>query len=169
MRAPTLFVVTSLVLGAAACASVERGPPVPTPPVIVSAPAPIENHDWFFGDEDDEAGLSYGLDESDDVWLTLSCHRGSGRLELSRPVGAGHPAEIFVESGDRAATYPAVAETSELHEGQLLIAEAGAGDPVFQQFRQTGWMIVQGPDYRDALVPQPESGSRIERFFAFCG
>lgn len=167
MRAAALLMLTGLALGAAACASVE--PPPATTPSIPPAPAPIENHDWFFDNDEDQAGLSYGLDESDDVWLSLHCRQDSARLELSRPVGAGHPMAISVESGGEAATYPARSEPSELHDGVFLIADAGTRDPVFQQFRRTGWMIVLGPDARDPMVPHPETETSIERFFAFCG
>lgn len=166
MRVPVLFVLTSLALGASACATVERTPASVT---VAAAPDPIENHDWYFGSDEGQAGLSYGLDESDDVWLSLSCHQGSGRLELSRPVDSGHPLEISVASGGETATYPAVSEPSELHDGVFLIAAANTRDPVFQHFRQTGWMTVQGPGYRDAMVPHPASRPNIERFFSFCG
>lgn len=164
MRAPVLIILTGLTLGAAACATVE-----PRPSPVASAPPPIEYHDWFFGTEEGLAGLSYGLDESDDVWLSLTCRPGSGRLELTRPVDTGHPLTISVESGGETGTYRATSEPSELHDGVFLVAEASASDPVFRRFRQTGWMIVQGPGYRDAMVPQPGSAPHIERFFTFCG
>ncbi len=166
MRIPVLIVLTGLALGATACATIET--PVDPPPVS-SAPAPIENHDWFFQTEDGDAGLAYGLDESDDIWLSLSCRQGSGRLELVRPVGADHPLTISVESGGDTETYPATSEPSELHDGVYLTAQAPARDPVFQRFRRTGWMAVLGPDYRGVMVPQPASTPNIERFFAFCG
>lgn len=170
MRAPILFVLTGLAFGAAACATVETPATAPPgSPEIVSAPAPIVNHDWFFGVDQGEAGLAYGLDESDDIWLSLTCRQGSGRLELLRPVGAEHPPLISLESGGETGTYPATSEPSELHEGVFLVAQAAAGDPVFRRFRQTGWLIVLGPDYRDAMVPHPASSPNIERFFAFCG
>ncbi len=167
MRAPILIVLSGLVLGTAACAT-DVPAPAPSPPIL-SPPAPIENHDWFFGTEDGQAGLTYGRDESDDIWLGLSCRRGSGRLELSRPVDDRHPLTLTVESGGESARYPATSEPSELHEGVFLIAEAGTGDPVFRQFRQTGWMSVIEPNGRHAMVPHPATEPDIGRFFAFCG
>ncbi|MGV8928360.1 MAG: hypothetical protein ACOH1E_01285 [Brevundimonas sp.] len=167
MRAPVLILLTGLTLGATACATVEPDPASVS--VAAAAPDPIDNHDWFFASEDNEAGLTYGLDESDDVWLGLSCHRGSGRLQLSRPVDSRHPLTLSLESGGETGQYPATTEPSELHDGVFLIAEAGARDPVFRQFRQTGWMVILGPDDRDAMVPHAASAPDIERFFAFCG
>ena len=166
MRLRVLIVLSGLALSAGACAIVE---PVPAPALIVSAPAPIEDHDWFFSTDGDQAGLSYGLNESDDVWLSLGCRRGSGRLDLIRPVEAGHPLTISVESGGEAGVYPATPEPSELHDGVFLVAQARARDPVFQQFRQTGWMVVLGSNDRNTMVPYPGSEPNIERFFAFCG
>ena len=117
MRAPVLIALTVVAQTAAACATVE---PVAAPPAVVSAPPPTENHDWFLGIEEDQAGLDYGLEESDDIWLSLSCRRSSGRLELSRPVGVGHPPTITVESGGLIGTYSATSESSELHDGVFL-------------------------------------------------
>lgn len=123
----------------------------------------------MFGTGEGRAGLAYGLKESDDVWFGLSCQRGTGRLELSRPVDHRHPLTISVEAGGETGRYPARSEPSEVHEGVFLMAEASTRDPVFQQFRQTGWMTVGEPNDRHAMVPQPASRPNIERFFAFCG
>ena len=80
MRAPVLIVLSGLLLGASACATVET--PAELAPAVVSsgAPAPVADHDWFYHRDGEEARLAYGLAESDDLRLGLDCRQGSGRL-----------------------------------------------------------------------------------------
>ena len=171
MRMRALVVLSALAVSAAACATVEPAAPAPEPPAAAEggAPSPIAGHDWFFNSDGDEAALAYGLDESDDVWLGISCRRGGGRLQFQRPAAHDDPKVIALESGGETETYPARSEPSELHEGVFLISEASASDPVFQRFRRTGWLAVYGDGERSPMVPHPGSVDRIERFFAFCG
>ncbi|HYC66775.1 hypothetical protein [Brevundimonas sp.] len=170
MRAPALLVLSGLALGAAACAGVEPAPPAASPlSAPATAPAPIENYDWLFFEEGDEASLGFGLDESDDVWLDLDCRRGSGRLVLVAPAGPDAPRLVRLEAGGERAAYRAEVEASELHEGVFLIADAPTADPVFQRFRALGWMTIEQEGEAHAMVPHPGSAARIERFFAFCG
>lgn len=172
MRVRALFVLSALTVGAAACATAEAPAPAPAPaepPSAGGAPSPIDGYDWFFHADGDEAGLTYGLDESDDVWLGISCRRGGGRLDLQRPAASDDPPVIALESGGETEVYPARSEPSELHEGVFLIGEAPTSDPVFQRFRRTGWLALYGEADRSAMVPHPGSIDRIERFFAFCG
>lgn len=171
MRAPALLVLSGLALGAAACAAVEPVAPAtaPTAPSLAGPPAPIENYDWRFFEDGDEASLGFGLDESDDVWLDLDCRRDSGRVALVAPAGPEAPRAIRLEAGGERAAYPAEAETSELHEGVFLSAEAPTADPLFQRFRALGWMTIEQEGEAQAMVPHPGSTARIERFFAFCG
>lgn len=169
MRAPVLIVLSGLMLGAAACATVEA-PAEPAPAVASSgAPAPVPDHDWFYHRDGDAARLVYGLAESDDLRLGLDCNQGSGRLALSAVGGPRARAEIHVEAGGETERFPAQSEPSELHEGVFLTAEADADSPVFQRFRRVGWLALWVDGERQAYAPHPESGPNIERFFAFCG
>lgn len=167
MRLPVLFAVAGLTLGVAACATVE------TPPVLkdASAPQPLERYDWIYFADGDEASLAYGVDETDDVWLDLSCRRGSGQVMLGRSVSDAEPHVIALESGGDTERYQARFEPAhpEHDDGGYLISEAAASDPVFLRFRSTGWLALYGDDYRTPMVAHPGSEARIERFFAFCG
>jgi len=166
MRPALLPAIAGLALSVAACATDPSAPPSAPPS---SSPTPIEAHDWFFSSEDDHAALAYGLADSDDVWLGLSCQAGAGRLEIIRPVDVGHPMSISLESGGDTETYPAAAHPSDLHEGPVLTAGASTDDPVFRRFRRVGWLAVYGADYRIPMAPHPQSAPYIERFFTFCG
>ena len=170
MRAPTLFVLSALAVGAAACATVEPPPAAPTPPPAAGpAPLPVEGYDWFYSTDEDTARLAYGLAESDDLKLGFDCRRGAGRLEMVAIAAKGAKPEIHVESGGETERFPASSEPSQLHDGVFLSAEASTAEPVFQRFRGVGWLAQWRDGAREAYAPQPGSAANIERFFAFCG
>jgi hypothetical protein len=169
MRARALFILSALALGAAACATVEPADS-PTPqPVAGGAPLPVEGYDWFYSTDEDTARLAYGLAESDDLKLGFDCNRGAGRLEMVAIAEKGAKAEIHVESGGEIKRFPASSEPSQLHDGLFLSAGASTAEPVFQRFREAGWLAQWRDGEREAYAPQPGSGANIERFFAFCG
>lgn len=165
MRVLALFALTGLALAAAACATVE-----PTPPSSVAvAPTPVEGYDWFFHQDAAAARLAYGLEASDDLRLGLDCERASGRLSLSASGPKGAELEIQVESGGETERFAARSESSELHDGVFLTAEADTDAPVFQRFRRLGWLAIWQDGARQAYAPHPRSAPNIEKFFAFCG
>lgn len=133
-----------------------------------SAPAPIAGYDWFYHADAGEASLAYGLKDSDDLRLGLSCNQGRGELELNATAPTG-TREIRLESGGDTETFAAEGEPSELHEGDFLIARSKTDTPVFQRFRRVGWLAQWHGDSRETYVPHAASLPDIERFFAFCG
>lgn len=170
MRALFPVLLAGLALGATACTTTpEATTAEPAPLPAAPAPAPIEDYDWFFYSDADEASLVFGVDETDNVWLDLECRRGAGTLDMVAPAATDAPRTIRLEAGGETAAYAAAAETSELHEGVFLIASAPAADPVFRRFRETGWMTIEQAGEPHAMVPHPGSAGNIERFFAFCG
>lgn len=168
MRARALLVLSSLAMGAAACATVEPPAEAP-PPTPGAAPPPVDGYDWFYNTDDDTARLAYGLAESHDLKLGFDCRRGTGRLEMVAIADKGAKAEISLESGGETARFPAEAEPSQLHDGVFLSVGATTAEPVFQRFRRVGWMAQWRDGEREAYAPQPGSAANIERFFAFCG
>jgi hypothetical protein len=168
MRPSLVIVLSALTVGAAACAGTPGTPGAPSP-VLASAPSPVEDYDWFLYEDGDDARLSYGLAESDDLRLGLDCHKGAGRLTLSAVAPPGSPAEIYLESGGDTERFAAKAEPSEVSEGVFLSAKARTDLPVFQRFRRLGWLALWRDDERQAYAPHPGSADRVERFFAFCG
>lgn len=165
--------MATIALSALSLAACAGGPEAPAPVLAASsgAPSAVEGYDWFFNaePESEEVSLSYGMAETDDVPMDLSCRRGSGDLLLLRPVPSGRPSRIMIESGGDTETYPAQAEASPLHEGDFLTASAKAADPVFQRFRRVGWLAVLDGDDRSMMASHPGSAGRVEQFFAACG
>lgn len=168
MRVPALLVLSGLALGLAACNTTDTtGEPAVEP--LASAPQPVEGYDWFYHVDGDDARLAYGLAESDDLRLGMDCRRGGGRMELSATSQDVSAKEIHVESGGDTERFPAQSEPSQLHDGAFLTAQARTNEPVFQRFRQVGWLALWHGDEREAYAPHPQSRDNIERFFAFCG
>lgn len=150
-----------MLIALAACAT------APASPVSTeaSAPQPLAGHDWFLS-LDERPGLMYGAENSDDVWLVLTCEPGTSIFDLAQPAIEPHP--IQVESGGDTETYPAEPAPSDLHD-LLLTARVDKTDPVFQRFRRVGWLATWTEGRRAMMVPQPGSVGRIESFFAACG
>lgn len=167
MRSPTILALALLAATASACAT--AAPDAPAGAVSGGSPAPVDGYDWFFHSDEAGARLAYGVAESDDLRLGLDCDRGSGRLTLSGNAPIGAKAEFHIESGGETERFPARAEPAQLNDGVFLSGEASAGAPVFQRFRQVGWLAMWQDGKREAYAPHPGSAPDIERFFAFCG
>ena len=167
MRVPALLLLSGLALTTAACNTTDTGGPMAEP--LASAPQPVEGYDWFYHTDGEDARLAYGLAESDDLRLGMDCRRGAGRLELSAPSQDEGTKEIHIESGGDTERFPAQSEPSQLHDGVFLTATARGNEPVFQRFRQVGWLAQWHGNEREAYAPHPQSRDNIERFFAFCG
>ncbi|MGA0544126.1 hypothetical protein ACO2Q1_02505 [Brevundimonas sp. VNH65] len=162
--APLAALAAASVL-AAACSTTT---PAPTPPAASGAPMPVAGLDWHLTVDEPEAKLAYGIAESDELKLGLTCEKGSGRLEINamRPAGAR---DLYLESGGETERFSARAEPSELHEGVFLSAQSRTSHPVFQRFRKVGWLADLQGDRRETYAPHAASAPDIERFFAFCG
>ena len=165
MRLSSLLIASGLVLSAAACATAPSAP-IETGSTPDAGPAPLADHDWFFHDSDGEGRLMYGAQDSDVIWVILTCDQGSGALKVLQPAVEPHP--IRLESGGDTETYQAEALPDELHD-LMLSAPAAVSDPVFQRFRRVGWMATWGEAGRVMMAAQPGSLPRITDFFAFCG
>lgn len=168
MRLPVLLALSGIALSMAACNTTGAGEGSASG-ALVSAPQPIAGYDWFYHADGDDARLAYGLAESDDLKLGMDCRRGAGRLELSATSQDDDAKEIHIESGGDTERFPAQSEPSQLHDGVFLTATARSNEPVFQRFRQVGWLALWHGDEREAYAPHPQSRDTIERFFTFCG
>lgn len=159
-------VIVAAVLASAGLAACATAPGRPAPDA--SAPAPVEGYDWFLNRDETALSLAYGVAESDEVKLSMECAAGSGDLVLTAPGAAGER-EIHLESGGDTERYAAEGETSQIHDGDFLTAEAAAGDPVFRRFRRLGWIAAWKGGAREVYAAHPGSAARVEAFFAACG
>lgn len=163
-RLAATLAVATCGLAMAACATTA------TPPAAASSgtPMPVTGLDWHLTIDEPGAKLAYGIEESDELKLGLTCERGTGRLEINamRPANTR---ELHLESGGETERYRARAEPSGLHEGVFLSAQARTADPVFQRFRKVGWLADLQGGRRETYAPHAAAAPSIEQFFAFCG
>lgn len=154
-------------LGLAACST--TAPTVEVEGAVASsAPLPQEGYDWHLNSDDSEISLAYGMADTDDVPLDLSCEAGSKSLNLLLNVEKGHPLRIDLESGGDTQTYRAMAEPSPMTDGVDLTATVRSDDPVFLRFRKLGWLAVHTGENRRPLVATPAALPQIARFFEIC-
>lgn len=161
------------VLGLAALISMGLGacsttPAPPSSGLSSGAPLPVAGYDWHLNQDEGEASLSYGIAETDDVPLDLSCGAGSGSVTILLNTAKGSPHRISLESGGDTETYRATAERSPLSDGLDLTASAPSDDPVFTRFAQLGWLAVNKGSDRQTMVATKEQLAPIQRFFEFC-
>lgn len=166
-RAPLIAVlVIGAVLALTACASVETQTAT-SARTATASPVPIPGYDWFLHQHANQASLSYGLKDSDDLRLGLECLRGAGRVELSAVAATGVRA-IFLESGGETERFAAQGEASQLHDGDFLTAKTKTDLSVFQRFRRIGWLAQWQGEQREIYAAHAASFPNIERFFSFC-
>lgn len=167
MRPRSILVLA--VLGTVAASGLSACSTTPAPTALASSsPLPVSGYDWHLNHDEAETSLAYGVAETDDVPLDLSCQPGSGRLDILHTVDKGQPYQIALESGGDTETYSAKAEPSALHDGVDLTASAASNDPVFLRFRKLGWLAVHTDKARLTLVAQPGTLPQIEHFFSLC-
>lgn len=167
LRLTRLALCLAAVSAATACAT-RPDAPVAEMATTTGAPVPMRGYDWFLNRDDDEVSLAYGVANSDDVKLHLSCQAGAGALELT--ASADKPGrEIHLESGGDTERYAATSEPAVVHDGELLTARARTQDPVFQRFRRLGWIAAWSDDERHMYAAHPQAKAEIEQFFAVCG
>ncbi|CAN5314166.1 hypothetical protein BH10PSE2_BH10PSE2_20530 [soil metagenome] len=154
------------ILGIAACASGHAIPRVALP-VEAAAPSPVAGYDWFYDDGPDEVRLTYGVESSDDVRLSLACRPGSSALSLTAETHGGTSA-IVLESGGETERFTARSEPSALSDGEFLTADGPSKAPVFLRFRRLGWLAIWEGETRTILAAHPQSTAGIERFFTRC-
>ena len=162
--------VVALAMLAAGCASTGTEPtPIDPLPPTYAAPSPIEGRDWHLTQYWDQSTLAFGVAETDDVDLTLTCSDGSGWVSLLRDAPDAAPREFRLEAGADSGLFVAESEPSMLTDGQILTTEVAADEAVLRSFRSLGWLASWTGDDREGYAPQPGSEGNIERFFAACG
>jgi len=163
MRPRALSSLLAATASLAACATAPSATPGR------AAPVPIDGYDWILHRDGDDARLSYGVAESDDVRLALDCARGAGSVALTVLAGPDAAPEIVLESGGETESFIANSEEDLLHDGLILTAEADADSPIFQRFRRTGWLAARRGGTLEVYATHPGSGERVDGFFDFCG
>ena len=120
---------------------------------------------WVSGDD----SIAYLAPETDNVWIELSCPRGSGRIRIDEPTRDRPTSTIMLVSGDIVESYAATMRRADEEPGlpPCAAADTNSGSPLMERFRRTGELKYQGGS---AMVVHTEGERRlIEAFFASCG
>ncbi len=112
--------------------------------------------------------ISYMQDETDNVWITLHCDQGAGRIRIEEPLRDQPTSAITLVSGDITETYAATMghADEELGLPAGATAETRSASPLMRRFRRTGELIYQGG--REMPVRTDAERQLIEAFFARC-
>lgn len=171
VSAPRLMALGALsaLLLTAACVSAPSGiAPATTLPPLSEAPARNGDYEWFLDHEDDEVQLFYGLANSDDIPLGLTCARGSGQINISTPDPHGHARQMTLTSGGQVSTYRATSRPAEVFDGYLISATTTPADPVMQAFAVHGWLAIAAKDRWVGLAGDDSTRQSASRFMADC-
>lgn len=157
-----------ILLAAASVAACATAPVTPVPVVRpVEAPAPIAGLDWFLTDDPSETRLAYGMANSGDFRMALTCLPGSGRLGLIQASETGR-SEMVLESGGDIEKLVATVEPAGVLDGDILLAETTTSAPALLRFRALGWLAIWQGETREILAAHPTSRPSIEQFFVLC-
>lgn len=143
------------------------------PSTVLTALAPVSGMSWFLTEDGDQAKLAYGRSASEEVKLALACHKGSGKLSLTRFVAAdqaGTPPVLTLGSGSArghwlAETKPAADQAA----ATALTVDMTTTEPMIDAFMRNGWVDVILADGKlEGMTPQP-GDTAVRRFFDYCG
>lgn len=110
--------------------------------------------------------LAYGLPNSDDLVLMMSCRQGGG-LDVTAVGVSGQ--EIALASDGAESRLPASRVDDELNEGGTLQASAQAGDAVLTGFRKSGDLTLLVGGERHSLAAGSADRASVRDFFKACG
>lgn len=167
-RLPLMGVLSAVLLTAACATQGTNATSVAALPALNEPPARNGEYRWFFDREDDEVQLFYGLAQSDDIPLGLTCAKGSGQIRVSTPSEDNSRRQISLTSGGQVTHLPARAEAAEVFDGYDIIARTTPSDPVMQAFGVNGWLALAGKDGWIGLVGDSSSRNSAAQFMTGC-
>lgn len=94
-RALPLVLAAGSGLVLAACSTTGAPDPLADP----AAPQPMPGYDWHLNQDTGEISLAYGMRDTDDVPLDLSCQPRTGTLQILHAAREGSRPRIQLESG----------------------------------------------------------------------
>lgn len=116
---------------------------------------------WRLSHEPGVAKLAYGVENSDELALMMTCRRGKAEAVV---YGDVHPARARVIR-----TSLASAEIDPLNGDLVQELLISTGDPTLRRLERDGELVVQGEGGDFELTATPKERRLISDFFAYCG
>lgn len=129
---------------------------VATAPVEIAPPAPAL--DWHFHKEGDTAKLAYGVANSDQLVLMLTCTAGDDKVSALGSVRA------VAETASDEQSYEDPMTGGVLHEAAI-----DKADSALNALAATGTMTVETANGMTALGTSASDKAAVKAFFASCG
>lgn len=129
---------------------------VATAPVEIAPPAPAL--DWHFHKEGDTAKLAYGVANSDQLVLMLTCTAGDDKVATLGSVRA------VAETASDEQSYEDPMTGGVLHEAAI-----DKADSALNALAATGTMTVETANGMTALGTSSSDKAAVKAFFASCG
>jgi len=133
-----------------------------------ASPGMAADAGWGFDQTPEEgAKLAYGVSETDNVALMLTCAPRSGRVTITAPIPDRHRGRrIDLASGPRRSRLAATLLPDE-GLGPSLEAHTALSDPVLRNFADKGELLVDAGFGRMALPARDKAP--VRRFVEACG
>jgi len=107
--------------------------------------------------------------ETDNVWITLVCSRGTGNIHIEDPLREQPTNTITLVSGTITEGYAATMGRADKELGfpPGAVADAPSTSPLMRHFRQTGELKFQGG--QEMPIRREDERQQIDAFFSRCG
>ena len=125
------------------------------------APPAPDGMGWHLSHEGSMAKLAYGLPNSDQLALMMTCEPGRSTATVYGDVQPASPRLIHASTGP--------AEIDPLGGGLLDESRIPTSDPVLRRLARTGTLAVDGDAGRFELTATVTERRMIGDFFAWCG
>jgi hypothetical protein len=125
-----------------------------------AAPA-VEGMGWHLSHEGSMAKLAYGMPNSDQLALMMTCEPGRAQAMVYGEVQPASPRLVHASTGPT--------EIDPLGGGLLDEARISTRDPALRRLQRTGALAVDGEAGRFELTATREERRLIDAFFDWCG
>ena len=127
-----------------------------------NTPAPAgEAMGWHLSREGEMAKLAYGLPNSDQLALMLTCEPGQALATVYGDVQPDSPRLIHASTGP--------VDIDPLGGGLLDEVRIPTADATLRRFLRTGSLAVEGETGKFSLTANPEERRLVDAFFSWCG
>jgi hypothetical protein len=141
--------------------------------VAATLPAAAAERSWTFNADEEGAYLNFGMPESDDTLIAMSCEPKRGTWELiayidAKGVKPGKPAKLTLSAGGRSATLAGKGQSDEMNGITDVLVEGKIDQAALAVLAEKGPLVVTVPGSREEIDPTTME-DKGAKFAAACG